>query len=265
MHQLRPIARRSRRSRNTLHNDLADATAHGHPAEASHQARSEAHPDAVAAAGDQAAADVDARAVRPAEPGDGREPDARGGPDRGAAAGRSRSRSRKSRRRSQQPKRPTPGTTRTTNTSSATTSTTATGRGRRRKSRSCRRSRTRSRRPARSSDHLMWQLSMQTDDAADARHRRGDHRQPRRRRLSRGVVRGARGDGAVAGRRRRARAAARAELRPDRRRRARPAGVPAAAAAAPRPRGHADREDRHRAPAAAAEPSGAGDRAQARA
>ena len=52
------------------------------------QTRSEAHSDAVAAAGHQAAADVDARAGGSAESGDGREPAARGGPDRGAAAGR---------------------------------------------------------------------------------------------------------------------------------------------------------------------------------
>ncbi len=61
---------------------------HGDPAEAPHQARSEAHPDAVAAAGDQAAADVHARTGRTAEPGDGREPDARGGADRGAPGDR---------------------------------------------------------------------------------------------------------------------------------------------------------------------------------
>ena len=54
------------------------AGVHGDSAETSHQARSEADPDAIAAAGDQAAADVDARAVRPAQPGDGREPAARG-------------------------------------------------------------------------------------------------------------------------------------------------------------------------------------------
>ena len=131
-------------------NDLADAYGdHGHPAETPHQARSEADPDAVAAAGDQAAADVDARAVRPSEPGDGREPDARGGADRGPAAGRGCRGRRRSRTPSSRPTRPTPGTTRTTSTSSATTSTTATGRARRRRSRSSRRSRTRCRRPAR--------------------------------------------------------------------------------------------------------------------
>ena len=62
------------------------------------------------------------------------------------------------------PKKGTPGTTPITSTSSATISTTATGRGPLRKSRSCRRSRTRSRRPASLSDHLLWQLSLQTDD-----------------------------------------------------------------------------------------------------
>ena len=55
-------------------------------------------------------------------------------------------------------------------------------------------------------DHLMWQLSMQTDDSIDPRHRLGDHRQPGRRRVSGGVVRRAGGDGPVAGRGRRARA-----------------------------------------------------------
>ena len=138
-------------SSNCNHNNLADTTAHGYPAETPHQARSEADPDAVAAAGDQAAADVDARAVGSAQPGDGREPDARGGADRGSAAGRGRRPPREDRKPSQTGRtRPTPGTTRTTSTSSATTSTTATGRARRRRSRSCRRSRTRSRRRARS-------------------------------------------------------------------------------------------------------------------
>src|SRR5438094_4786725 len=61
----------------------------GDLAEASHQARPEAHSDAVIAAGDQAAADVDARVVGAPQPGDGREPDARGSPHRGAPAGRS--------------------------------------------------------------------------------------------------------------------------------------------------------------------------------
>ena len=164
---------------------------------------------------------------------------------------------------SSRPTRPTPGTTRTTSTSSATTSTTATGRGRRRKSRSCRRSRTRSRPPSSLSDHLMWQLSMQTDDAV-------------MRDIGSAIIGNLDDDGylvasfdelaamgpwPVAEVERALRA--RSGLRPDRRRGARSSGVPAAAAAAPRARGHADREDRHRAPAAAAEPSGAGDRAQA--
>ena len=51
------------------------------------------------------------------------------------------------------------------------------------------------------SDHLMWQLSMQTDDPLMREIGVGDHRQPRRRRLSGGVVRRAGGDGPVAGRR----------------------------------------------------------------
>jgi lipopolysaccharide export system ATP-binding protein len=55
--------------------------------ETTHETRSEADSDAVAAAGDQAAADVDARARRPAEPGDGREPAPRGSAHRGVAAG----------------------------------------------------------------------------------------------------------------------------------------------------------------------------------
>ena len=114
------------------------------------------------------------------------------------------------------------------------------------------------------SDHLLWQLSLQTDDDAAARDRRRPssatstttgtwwRRSTRSRRWGTGPV--ADVERALA---------ARPELRPDRRRRARPAGVPLAAAAAPRPRGHADREDRHRAPAPAAEPPGAGARAQA--
>jgi RNA polymerase sigma-54 factor len=65
---------------------------HGDLAETAHQARPEADSDAIAAAGHQAAADVDARAVGAAQSGDGREPDARGGADRGAAAGRGRAR-----------------------------------------------------------------------------------------------------------------------------------------------------------------------------
>ncbi len=177
-----------------------------------------------------------------------------------AAADRGEDRDRRSR-----PTRPTPGTTRTTSTSSATTSTTAIGRARRRRSKSCRRSRTRSRRASSLSDHLMWQLSMQTDD-------------PLMREIGSAIIGNLDDDGylvasfdelaahgPVAGRRGRARAAAGPGLRSDRRRRARPAGVPAAAAPAPRARRHADREDRHRSSAAAAEPSGAGDRPQARA
>ena len=107
-------------------------------AETPHEARSEAHPDAVAAAGDQAAADVDARARRAAQPGDGREPDARGGADRGAPAGRGGGGAEKAGGAAEGARRATPGTTRTTSTSSATTSTTATARARRRKSRNCR-------------------------------------------------------------------------------------------------------------------------------
>src|SRR5512140_2855616 len=61
---------------------------HGNSAETAHEAGSEAHPDAILAAGDQAAADVDARAGRPAEPGDGREPAPRGSPHRRSATRR---------------------------------------------------------------------------------------------------------------------------------------------------------------------------------
>src|SRR5262249_38333029 len=63
--------------------------AHGYSAETSHQTRPETNPDALVAAGDQAAADVDARTVGPAQSGDGREPDARRGSDRGSSASRS--------------------------------------------------------------------------------------------------------------------------------------------------------------------------------
>ena len=45
-------------------------------------------------------------------------------------------------------------------------------RARRRRSRNCRRSRTRSRPRTSLADHLLWQLSLQTDDDADARDRR---------------------------------------------------------------------------------------------
>ena len=115
------------------------------------------------------------------------------------------------------------------------------------------------------SDHLLWQLAMQTEDEDGQGDRRRHRRQPRRRRLSGGLGRRDRGDGRVAGRGGREGAAARADLRPDRRRRPRSPGMPLAADPASRARRHAVREDRHRAPAAAAEPSGAGDRPQARA
>src|SRR6185369_9491009 len=64
--------------------------AHGYSAETSHQARPEADSDAVAAAGHQAAADVDARVVGTPQPGNGGEPDARGGAHRRAPARRGR-------------------------------------------------------------------------------------------------------------------------------------------------------------------------------
>src|SRR4029077_11397552 len=67
--------------------------------ETPYKARPEADSDAVAAAGDQAAADVDARTLRPPEPGNGREPAARRSADRGAAAGRGRRRAGENRHR----------------------------------------------------------------------------------------------------------------------------------------------------------------------
>src|SRR5262249_32719954 len=82
-----------------LDKDLADARLHGNPAETSHQARSEADPDTLAAAGHQAAADVDVGTVRSLESGNGREPDARRGSDRGAPARRSSRRAGKDRDR----------------------------------------------------------------------------------------------------------------------------------------------------------------------
>src|SRR5215467_8455122 len=67
---------------------LQSLTANGDPAEAAHQARSKAHPYSIAAAGDQAAADVDVGAGGSAEPGNGRKPSPRRGSHRGTAAGR---------------------------------------------------------------------------------------------------------------------------------------------------------------------------------
>ena len=106
-------------------------------------------------------------------------------------------------------------------------------------------------------DHLMWQLSLQTEDEKLQGDRQRHHRQSRRRWISRRVGRGDRRDGGVARQRRRARAAARPDVRSDRRRRQRPAGMPVAPDPASQSGRHADREDRHRAPAAPAEPSGA--------
>src|SRR5512137_662378 len=56
---------------------------HGAPATTAHETRPETHPDALAAAGDQAAAHVDPRARRHAQPGGGGEPAARGSAGRG--------------------------------------------------------------------------------------------------------------------------------------------------------------------------------------
>ena len=178
-------------------------------AETSHQARSEADSDAVAAAGDQAAADVDARAVGPAQPGDGREPDARGGPDRGTAAGRSRRR---------RPRRPSPSS-RPNKTDTWDDQDYEYFFGdylddgyRPRAPQEVKEL------PPIENTLSTAQLAVRSPDVAAvdadrrraaARDRRGHHRQPRRRRLPGGVVRRARGDGAVAGRRR---SSARCEL-----------------------------------------------------
>ena len=197
------------------------------------------------------------------EPGDGREPDARGGSDRGSAAGRG-----------------TPPPPRRPERRAAGEQDRDLGRpglrvllrrlpGRRLPAAGA----AGSQGAAADREHALdLELAVRPPDvaaldadrrAAHARNRLGHHRQPGRRRVSGGVVRRAGGDGAVAV------AEVERALRlvqsfdPDRRRGARPAGVPAAPAPAPRPRGHADREDRHRAPAAAAEPSGPGDRPQA--
>ena len=163
------------------------------------------------------------------------------------------------------PERQTPpGTTTTTPTSSATISTTATGQPRAGRSQGTAADREHAldARLARRPSALAAVDA--TDDDEVARDRRGDHRQPRRRRLSDGVGRRDRADGRLVVAGSRARAAHGPALRPGRRRRARSAGVPDAAAAAPRPRRHAGRDHRHRAPAPAAEPSGAGDRPAAR-
>ena len=114
------------------------------------------------------------------------------------------------------------------------------------------------------SDHLMWQLSMQTDD-------------PLMREIGAAIIGNLDDDGylvasgdELAGMGPWPVAEVERALRlihsfdPDRRGGARPAGMPAAAIAASGPRRHADGEDRHRSSAAAAEPSGARDRAQAR-
>src|SRR5687768_8911458 len=61
---------------------------YGDFSEAAHKARPEADSDAVAPTGDQAPAYVYARAVGAPQPGNGREPDARRGPDGRAPAGR---------------------------------------------------------------------------------------------------------------------------------------------------------------------------------
>ena len=165
----------------------------GDSAEAPRAARSEAHSDAVAAAGHQAAADDDARAGGAPESGDGREPDARGSPDRGrqppeAAPTHRSSRSREDRRdkdetwddadyeyffgeyldegyRPRQPQevKELPPIENTLSSKSSL------------------------------ADHLMWQLNLQTSDDVAARDRRGHHRQHRRRRLSGGVGRRDRG------------------------------------------------------------------------
>ena len=231
-----------------------------------HEARPEADPDALAAAGDQAAADVDARAGGSPEPGGRREPDARGGAVRGEPAGR-RGRAGEERRASRDlgAEGRRLGRQRLRATSSATTSTTGTGRGRSTRSRNCRRSRTRCRRPRRWRITCEWQLSLQATDETT-------------RDIGDAIIGNLDDDGylvasvdeiAAMGELDRRPggedAAADAGVRPHRGGGARPAGVPLAAVAAHRPGGHARRADRHRAPAAAAEPPGAGDGQAARA
>ena len=143
---------------------------HGHSPEAPGEALAEADSDAVAAAGHQAAADVDAGARRHAQPGGGREPAAGGDPDRGSAGRRGAAGHRQGRRAGRPAHR---GQDRHL------------GRQRLRvllqrlpgrrlpvaraapRSRSCRRSRTRSRPASSLTDHLEWQLSLKTDDADD--------------------------------------------------------------------------------------------------
>ena len=113
------------------------------------------------------------------------------------------------------------------------------------------------------SDHLLWQLSMQTDD-------------PLMKEIGSAIIGNLDDDGYLVASFDELAAMGPwpvpeveralqpgAEFRPDRRRRAGPPGVPAASAAPPRARGHADRKDRHRTFAAAAEPSGARNRPQA--
>ena len=114
------------------------------------------------------------------------------------------------------------------------------------------------------SDHLLWQLSLQTSD-------------DRLREIGRAIIGNLDDDGYLVASVEEIAAMGEwpvADVEralqhvqtfdPDRRRRARPAGMPVAADSPHRPRGHAGREDRHRAPAAAAEPPGSRDRPQAR-
>ncbi len=78
------------------------------------------------------------------------------------------------------------------------------------------------------SDHLMWQLNLQQSEQDVRDIGAGDHRQPRRGRLSRGVRQRDRHAWRVGCHRRRTRARVRAVVRSGGRRRARPPGVPAA-------------------------------------
>ncbi len=234
------------------------------------EARPEAHPDAVAAAGDQAAADVDARACRPAEPGGGREPPARGGPDRGPAGRRGSAGHRQGRRagrRSAPKARPTTGTTTTTSTSSATISTTATGRGRRTEVKELP--------PIENTLSTGCVADRPPGVAAVAPDRRPD----RSREIGEAIIGNLDDDGYLVasvdeiardgcrGRSTTVERVLRLVQGFD------PIGVAARdlqecltlQLRAPRARRHADRADRHRAPAAAAEPPGSRARAQARA
>ena len=113
------------------------------------------------------------------------------------------------------------------------------------------------------SDHLLWQLSLQTTTSSSARSARPSSATSTTTGIS--SPRSKRSPRWASGRWRTSSARSSTCRRSTHRRgRARSAGVPVAAAPPSRRRGHAGREDRHRAPAPAAEPPGPRDRAQAR-